>query len=74
MSRTVNSRPSLADWLAQAKRLPAAERDRPLDGLRALRDRLDIHFAGPVIVVAGTNGKGSTCALLESIARALALG
>ncbi len=31
--------------------------------------RLDIRFACPVITVAGTNGKGSTCAMLESIAR-----
>lgn len=31
--------------------------------------RLAIRFAVPVITVAGTNGKGSTCAMLESIAR-----
>lgn len=31
--------------------------------------RLDIRFTVPVITVAGTNGKGSTCAMLESIAR-----
>ena len=31
--------------------------------------RLDIRFSAPVITVAGTNGKGSTCAMLESIAR-----
>ena len=31
--------------------------------------RLDITFEVPVITVAGTNGKGSTCAMLESIAR-----
>ncbi len=31
--------------------------------------RLDIGFTCPVITVAGTNGKGSTCAMLESIAR-----
>ena len=31
--------------------------------------RLDIRFGCPVITVAGTNGKGSTCAMLESIAR-----
>jgi dihydrofolate synthase/folylpolyglutamate synthase len=31
--------------------------------------RLAIAFAVPVITVAGTNGKGSTCAMLESIAR-----
>jgi dihydrofolate synthase/folylpolyglutamate synthase len=30
---------------------------------------LGIHFEVPVITVAGTNGKGSTCAMLESILR-----
>ncbi len=31
--------------------------------------RLGIRFQVPVITVAGTNGKGSTCAMIESIAR-----
>ena len=31
--------------------------------------RLNIRFKVPVITVAGTNGKGSTCAMLESICR-----
>ena len=31
--------------------------------------RLGIAFRAPLITVAGTNGKGSTCAMLESIAR-----
>ena len=31
--------------------------------------RLGIHFTVPLITVAGTNGKGSTCAMIESIAR-----
>ena len=28
---------------------------------------MDLRFACPVITVAGTNGKGSTCAMLEAI-------
>jgi dihydrofolate synthase/folylpolyglutamate synthase len=35
----------------------------------AVRDRLGLRFGVPVITVAGTNGKGSTCAMIESIAR-----
>ncbi len=35
----------------------------------SVRDRLGLRFAVPVITVAGTNGKGSTCAMIESIAR-----
>lgn len=31
--------------------------------------RLNIHFECPVFTVAGTNGKGSTCAMLEAILR-----
>jgi dihydrofolate synthase/folylpolyglutamate synthase len=35
--------------------------------VRAVAARLDLRFQCPVITVAGTNGKGSTCAMLESI-------
>ncbi|GJI92937.1 bifunctional tetrahydrofolate synthase/dihydrofolate synthase [Duganella hordei] len=33
----------------------------------AVKERLNLSFSCPVIMVAGTNGKGSTCAMLESI-------
>jgi dihydrofolate synthase / folylpolyglutamate synthase len=33
-----------------------------------VRERLGLRFAAPVISVGGTNGKGSSCAMLESIA------
>jgi dihydrofolate synthase/folylpolyglutamate synthase len=32
-----------------------------------VRDRLGLQFSCPVIMVGGTNGKGSTCAMLEAI-------
>ena len=38
-----------------------------LDRVRAVKERLQLAFACPVIMVAGTNGKGSTCAMLESV-------
>ena len=38
-----------------------------LDRVRAVKERLQLAFSCPVIMVAGTNGKGSTCAMLESI-------
>ena len=41
-----------------------------LTRMKKMLDRLDIHFDCPVITVAGTNGKGSTCAMLEAIYRA----
>ncbi|MFT3816876.1 MAG: folylpolyglutamate synthase/dihydrofolate synthase family protein [Rubrivivax sp.] len=60
---------TLEGWLAHCEHQHHKVKDRPLDGLRALRDRLGLRFDCPVIVVAGTNGKGSTCAMLDAIAR-----
>ena len=36
--------------------------------VQRVRERLGLDFTMPVITVAGTNGKGSTCAMLEAIA------
>lgn len=41
-----------------------------LDRVGAVKARLGIAFACPLVVVGGTNGKGSTCAMLEAIALA----
>ncbi len=41
-----------------------------LDRVRTVLARLDARIDGPVVTVAGTNGKGSTCAMLEAILRA----
>lgn len=41
-----------------------------LGRMKTMLARLQIAFDCPVITVAGTNGKGSTCAMLESIYRA----
>jgi len=41
-----------------------------LERIRAVYDRLQVRPACPVITVAGTNGKGSTCAMLERMLRA----
>lgn len=38
-----------------------------LERVRAVKDRMALAFTCPVIMVAGTNGKGSTCAMLESM-------
>ncbi len=42
--------------------------DMSLERVAAVRDRMGLHFEAVVVTVAGTNGKGSTCAMLESIA------
>jgi len=44
------------------------EIDLSLERVVEVRSRLGLAFRVPVITVAGTNGKGSTCAMLEAIA------
>ena len=60
---------TLADWLAHAERLHSKNIDLGLDRVQAVARRMGLRFDCPVITVAGTNGKGSTCAMLESILR-----
>ena len=59
---------TLDDWLAHCERLHPTAIDMTLERVVAVRDRLGLRFTAPVISVAGTNGKGSTCAMLECIA------
>jgi dihydrofolate synthase/folylpolyglutamate synthase len=61
---------TLEDWLAHCERLHPKSIDMTLSRTLAVRDKLGLRFDCPVITVAGTNGKGSTCAMLESIALA----
>jgi dihydrofolate synthase / folylpolyglutamate synthase len=61
---------SLADWLAHCERMHPVSMDLSLERTVAVKQRLGLGFDVPVITVAGTNGKGSTCAMLESIALA----
>ena len=58
---------TLEDWLSHCERLHPKTIDLGLDRVREVAQRMGIGFACPVITVAGTNGKGSTCAMLESI-------
>jgi len=60
---------SLAEWLAHCAAMHPKKMDLSLERTVEVARRLDIRFSAPVITVAGTNGKGSTCAMLESIAR-----
>jgi dihydrofolate synthase/folylpolyglutamate synthase len=61
---------TLDDWLAHCEHLHPKTIDMTLARTLAVRDVLGLRFEMPVITVAGTNGKGSTCAMLESIALA----
>lgn len=67
MSRT------LTQWLAHLEKLHPVAIDLGLDRIRIVAERLGL-LSGPiarqVVTVAGTNGKGSTVAMLEAVARA----
>ncbi len=58
---------TLEDWLAHCERLHPTTIDMGLERVRVVADRMGLRFDCPVITVAGTNGKGSTCAMLEAI-------
>lgn len=59
---------SLDDWLEYIESLHPEEIELGLDRIRVVFGRMQLSFpAHPVITVAGTNGKGSTVAMLEAI-------
>ncbi|WP_050463046.1 bifunctional tetrahydrofolate synthase/dihydrofolate synthase [Herbaspirillum autotrophicum] len=58
---------NLADWLTLLEQRHPKAIDMGLERTTQVKNQLDIRFDCPVITVAGTNGKGSTCAMLESI-------
>jgi len=59
---------TLPAWLALIEsRHAVTEINMGLDRVRAVKERMRLRFSCPVIMVAGTNGKGSTCAMLESM-------
>ena len=58
---------TLDGWLAHAESLHARVIDMGLERVQAVRAAMQLQFTCPVITVAGTNGKGSTCAMLEAI-------
>jgi dihydrofolate synthase/folylpolyglutamate synthase len=59
---------SLNEWLAHCERLHPKQIDMGLERVQEMVARMGLAFECPVITVAGTNGKGSTCAMLEAIA------
>lgn len=61
---------TLDAWLVHVERLHHRPIDMSLERVREVAQRLGIAFACPVFMVGGTNGKGSTCAMIESILRA----
>ena len=59
---------TLHAWLALLEsRHAEVHIDMGLARVQQVKQRMGLAFACPVIMVAGTNGKGSTCSMLESI-------
>lgn len=61
---------SLDAWLAHLESAHPVGIDMGLTRIRKVKDALGLELRCPVITVGGTNGKGSTCAMLEAILRA----
>ena len=58
---------TLSDWLNLLEARHPVLIDMGLSRISQVKERLGIQFTCPVITVGGTNGKGSTCAMLEAI-------
>jgi dihydrofolate synthase/folylpolyglutamate synthase len=58
---------TLTEWLAYCEQLHPFAIEMGLGRVRQVADRMQLALKVPVITVAGTNGKGSTCAMLEAI-------
>ncbi|QIL80898.1 bifunctional tetrahydrofolate synthase/dihydrofolate synthase [Diaphorobacter sp. HDW4A] len=59
---------TLDGWLSYCESLHPRNIEMGLERVGEVAKRLNLHFNCPVITVAGTNGKGSTCAMLEAVA------
>jgi len=58
---------SLAEWLAYIERIHPKSIQLGLERVAKVRSALGLSVRAALFTVAGTNGKGSTCAMLESI-------
>jgi len=61
---------NLADWLTYLESLHPKTIALGLERVAQVKQRLNLQPDFPLIVVGGTNGKGSVCAMLESILHA----
>jgi len=61
---------TLADWLTYLESLHPKTIALGLERVAQVKQRLNLNPDFPIIMVGGTNGKGSVCAMLESILHA----
>lgn len=67
MQLSIHTLKTLTDWLIFLETRYEKNINMGLTRIKKIKQKLHINFKCPVIIVAGTNGKGSTCAILESI-------
>jgi dihydrofolate synthase / folylpolyglutamate synthase len=58
---------NVIEWLAYIEALHPKSIEMGLDRVRAVAKKLQLNPSFPIITVAGTNGKGSVCAMLSHI-------
>ncbi len=61
---------TLDGWLAYIEKVHHRPVDLELGRVQAVAQRMALSLPGTKVIVGGTNGKGSTCAMLDSILRA----
>ncbi|MDD5057287.1 MAG: bifunctional folylpolyglutamate synthase/dihydrofolate synthase [Sideroxydans sp.] len=61
---------TLSDWLTYLESLHPKTIALGLERMAQVRQRLDLQADFPIIIVGGTNGKGSVCAMLEAMLHA----
>ena len=67
LSVKITADSNLTDWLAYIEALHPKDIEMGLGRVNQVKQRLNLQLNFPIITVAGTNGKGSTCAMLEHI-------
>lgn len=73
-NKSHSARKSLAQWLYYLETIHLTEIDLGLTRISQVAERLNIDFSfAQVITVAGTNGKGTTCAFIENVLLASAI-
>ena len=65
----MNRPATLEAWLAYLETLHPKAIELGLERVAAVHSRMRLTLACPVVTVTGTNGKGSTCAMLEAVLR-----
>lgn len=67
MSNSAPTPVTLDQWLAYIEALHPKSIAMGLERVKQVADRLALSPTFPIITIAGTNGKGSTCAMMEAI-------